>query len=288
MKIMFHTNNHLGDVVIMTAVIANLKSCYPDIEFGMDASPRYMEVFDGNPNISRFKKEEANHYIECVYAPFSQRIANGGSCIKAFTMNAFEAVNRITGRNEFCLLRTTAELYPTDHLDGCGDYCIINANCQRCSETKAYPYYQDVIDSRPDIKFIQIGGAEERDITSDLTGVLDARGKTTVKELIGLVSHAKWIISPPSAVVHIASAFPNVKTIVLSGAREPVELTQYPNTTHLTSMCVDGWHRNKGCMKFFMRPVDSRTCMRAHMEKGRKYPQCMCDIKKDDICALLK
>ena len=38
MKIMFYTNNHLGDVVIMTAVIANLKSCYPEIEFGSRCS----------------------------------------------------------------------------------------------------------------------------------------------------------------------------------------------------------------------------------------------------------
>ena len=198
-------------------------------------------------------------------------------------------MNRITGRNDFCLLRTTAELI--SYRPSLTDAVIIVSLTQivkNVQKQKAYPYYQEIVDSRPDIKFIQIGGAEERDITSDLTGVLDARGKTTVKELIGLVSHAKWVISPPSAVVHIASAFPNVKTIVLSGAREPVELTQYPNTTHLTSMCPDGWHRNKGCMKFFMRPVDSRTCIRAHMEKGRKYPQCMCDIKKEDVCALLK
>lgn len=287
MKIMLHTNNHLGDVVIMSAVIANLKACYPDIEFGIDTKPCYMDVFNNNPFISYLNPYECDYNLECVYAPFSQRTANGGSCIKAFTRNAFNSVNMVLGRNEFCMVKTTADLYPEKTENKYGEYCIINANCQKCSETKAYPWYQDIVDSRPDIKFIQIGGAEERDITSDLTRVIDLRGKTTVKELIALTMHAKWVISPPSAVVHIASAFPNVKTIVLSGAREPVELTQYPNTTHLTSVCVDGWHRNKGCMKFFMRKIDSRTCERAIIEKGRKYPQCMHRIKKEDVCALL-
>lgn len=283
MKIMFTTNDHLGDVVIMTAVIENLKIAFPDIEFGIDTRKCYMDVFENNPNISFFDRKDANYYVGCVYQPFSQRTASGGSCIKAFTRNAFS----VLGANPV-FKQTTAKFYIDKAENKYGEYCIINANCQKCSETKGYPYYQDVIDARPDIKFIQIGGAEERDITSDLRGVIDYRGKTTVKELIELVSHAKWVISPPSAVVHIASAFPNVKTIVLSGAREPVELTKYPNTIHLTSVCPDGWNRNKGCMKFFMRPVDLRTCTRAHMEKGRKYPQCMCEIKKDDICALLK
>ena len=100
MKIMFYTNNHLGDVVIMTAVIANLKSCYPEIEFGVDAAPHYMEVFDGNPNISRFKKEEADHYIECVYAPFSQRTANGGSCMPVSVKCGFTV--QMKCRSTFC------------------------------------------------------------------------------------------------------------------------------------------------------------------------------------------
>lgn len=280
---MFRTNDHLGDVVIMTAVFENLKKMFPDIEFGIGTRECYMDVFENNPNISRFKPIEANYIFDCVYAPFSQRVASGGSCIKAFTRNAFSALNATP-----VFEQTTAKFYLEETENKYGEYCLINANCQRCSETKGYPYYQEIVDSRPGIKFIQIGGAEERDITSDLTGVIDLRGKTTVKELIALVSHAKWVISPPSAVVHIASAFPNVKVIVLSGAREPVELTEYPNTTHLTSFCVDGYHRNKGCMKFFMRPIDARTCSRAILEKGRKYPQCMCDIKKDDVCALLK
>lgn len=288
MKIMFTTNNHLGDVVIMSAVIANVKACFSEIDFCIDANPAYLDVFKNNPNITWFNRKDADYIVECVYAPFSQRTANGGSCIKGFTMNAFRAMKEITGREEFCLLKTTADLYLEKTENKYGEYCVINANCQKCSETKGYPYYQDVIDSRPDIKFIQIGGAEERDISSDLRGVIDLRGKTTTKELIELVGNAKWVISPPSAVVHIASAFSDVKTIVLSGAREPVELTEYQNTTHLTSMCVDGWNRNKGCMKFFMKIIDGRTCTRALMENGRKYPQCMCDIKKDEICALLK
>lgn len=283
MKIMFSTNDHLGDVVIMTAVFENLKKVFPDIEFGIDTRKCYMDVFENNPNVSIFDRKYADHNFQCVYQPFSQSLANGGTCINAFTINAFGALGV-----QPVVEQKTAKFYLKDTENKYGEYCIINANCQRCSETKGYPHYQEIVDSRPDIKFIQVGGAEERDISSDLRGVIDLRGKTTVKELIGLVSHAKWVISPPSAVVHIASAFPNVKIIVLSGAREPAELTEYPNTTHLTTFCPGGYHRNHGCMKFFMRPIDSRTCPRAICEKGRKYPQCMYEIKKEDVCALLK
>lgn len=287
MNVMLRTNNHLGDVVILTNVIHNLKKSFPDINFCVDAKNNYLDVFENNPYISWFDKDVADFFVECVYAPYSQKTANAGSCISAFNINAFEKMRRITSEDKFFIHILTPEFFIKIDDNKYGDYCIINANCQTCSETKSYPFYQDVINSRKDIKFIQIGGNEERDITSNLDGVIDLRGKTSVKELISIVANAKCVISPPSAIVHIAAAFPNVKTIVLSGAREPYILTKYENTIHLTSKCEDGWNEKIGCMKFFMRDIDGRTCRRAIMIKGRKYPKCMCEIKKDDICNLI-
>lgn len=283
MKVLLTTNNHLGDVVIMTAVIENLKLAMPSNEFALDANEKYLEVFDGNPNISRFARNEADCCFECVYAPFSQRSANGGNCIEAFTKNAFSYF----GINAQIVQRT-AKFYFNIEQNQFGDYCIINANCQKCSETKGYPFYQEIVDACPNMQFVQIGGNEERDITTNLKNVVDLRGKTSVRQLVSLVANAKYIVSPPSAVVHIASAFPNVKAIVLSGAREPARLTAYPNTTHIVANCIDGYNAAFGCMKFFMRKIDSRTCERCVALNGRSYPACMCLIKPCEVAELIK
>lgn len=285
MKIVLKTNNHLGDAVILTAVLENLKTVFQDrFEFAVETN--YSDVFENNPNVSKLQPGETATAVECVYHPFSQRSGNGGNCILAFTYNAFLALNG--GQNP-----VYSQLVPKFYFDLPpraieGDYCVLNANCQTCSEVKAWPWAQKLVDSRKDVKFVQIGGKEGRDVTTDLKGVADMRGKTNFKELVSLVAHSKWVVSPPSAVTHIAAAFPKVKNVVMSGAREPMILTKYPNTIHITSVC-NNFNCNMGCMKFYVTRHDSpKCCGYRYLHEGREYANCMADVKPEQVAMILE
>lgn len=276
-RILFSTNNHLGDVVICTSVIFNLKKEFPQLEVGFETN--YKDVFKNNPFVDFFEDDGNCKKIKLQYVPFSQKIGNGGLLTDAFNVNCMRILNK-----KFPIVKNVFDVYLTDEEkeNKYGDYWIINANCQTCSETKAYPWYQEIVNARKNIQFIQIGGKEQRDIQQELTGVIDLRQKTSIRELISLVSNAKGIISPPSAITHIASAFDNVKNIVLSGAREPQILTKYKNTKHFFSEC-EGYNKNNGCMKFFMREIDERTCKHVFEYRNQKFPRCMMQLKVSEI-----
>lgn len=284
MNILFTTNNHLGDAVICSTVLYNAKKSYPDINFGFQTN--YQAVFDNNPFIS--KCGHYDYHIHLEYAPYSQRTGNGGNCVEAFNLNAKRQLEQFLGR-PYIFEKRVFDVYLNEHekKNKYGDYILLNANCQTCSETKAYPWFQEIVNARRNLKFIQIGGKEDRDIQQTLIGTKNLRGKTTIRDLITLVSNAKVIITPPSAVVHIASAFPQVKVIVISGSREPEILTKYDNTIHITSETCSPYNKNYGCMKFFMRKIDMRTCDNFIERKGQKFPKCMADCDWKEIVKYL-
>ena len=284
MNILFSTNNHLGDAVICSTVLYNAKKSYPDVNFGFQTN--YQAVFANNPHISKFDRVDYRILLE--YAPYSQRTGDGGNCVEAFNLNAKVQLERLLGR-PYIFEKKVFDVYMTEHekKNKYGDYILLNANCQTCSETKAYPWFQEIVNARRNLKFIQIGSKEDRDIQQVLTGTKNLRGKTTIRDLITLVSNAKVIITPPSAVVHIASAFPQVKVIVISGGREPEILTKYDNTVHITSEICKPYNGKYGCMKFFTRPIDIRTCTECIERKGQKFPKCMADCDWREIVKYL-
>ena len=110
MNVILRTNDHLGDVVILTNVIHNLKKSFPDINFCVDAREKYNDVFENNPHISWFDKSAADFCIKCVYAPYSQKTAVAGNCIRAFNINAFEKMRTIKDDNEIAKIRRACEI----------------------------------------------------------------------------------------------------------------------------------------------------------------------------------
>ena len=134
----------------------------------------------------------------------------------------------------------------------------------------------------PQWQFVLIGGTEARDVRMDFGGklpqgdfpnVTDLRGKTNIRELFALVKGSIGVVSPSSAVSHIAAAF-GIPQIVLLGARECAGITDYPNATHISSVCVgkETYWRNYGCMHF--KTQDARSCEHTVSMGGRNYAGC--------------
>ena len=116
-------------------------------------------------------------------------------------------------------------------------------------------HFQLVIDSFPDFLWVQPGVPDE----PLLDGVIDLRGKTTLRELFYVIANARFTLSIEGLYNHIAGAFLQPSFVVYSGYFFP-EAFAYKNTTaiiqeHLPdcSPCfLDGL---KDC------PVPRKPCM---------------------------
>ncbi len=87
-------------------------------------------------------------------------------------------------------------------------------------KTKLWPWehYLQILASFPDDPFVVVG---EGQICIPLpSNALDLRGRTTLWELMGILRHARAVISSDSGPAHIAAAY-GVPTLVLFGATDP-------------------------------------------------------------------
>ena len=87
--------------------------------------------------------------------------------------------------------------------------------------------YQDVVDHfRGRIDFVQVGESHHQH--PDVRGVVDLRGRTTLRQLVRLMYHAQGAISAVSLLMHLAAAVEvkpgmpkNRACVVIAGGREP-------------------------------------------------------------------
>ena len=114
------------------------------------------------------------------------------------------------------------------------------------------------------ILFVQIGG--KGDHHPPLSGTLDLRGSTDVRQLIRLVHHSAGVLCPVTGVMHLAAAVPvreghpqNRPCVVVAGGREPSQWEAYPHHQFLHTLgalrCCD----NGGCWKSRTVPLRDGT-----------------------------
>ncbi|MGA8574168.1 MAG: glycosyltransferase family 9 protein [Candidatus Cybelea sp.] len=104
------------------------------------------------------------------------------------------------------------------------------------------------------VAFVQVGEAGHNH--PDLSGVIDLRGKTDLRQLIRLVHHAQGVLSPVTLVMHLAAAvevkggFPkNRPCVVVAGGREPPQWETYPHHQFLHRVGCLSCCDNGGCWK---------------------------------------
>jgi len=106
-----------------------------------------------------------------------------------------------------------------------------------------FSHFQQVVNLKKDVLWVQTGLSDDR----LLSGVIDLRGKTSIRELIYIVSKANFILSTEGVLNHIASAFETTSYVIISGFSDK-SIAAYHNTHFFESKfdCPDSpcWRLN--------------------------------------------
>ncbi len=174
-------------------------------------------------------------------------------------------------------------------------YWVIAAGCKTNVPVKGWgvKQYQEVVDAlRGRVLFVQAGSSKEWH--PPLRGVVDAVGKTSLRDLIRLIHHAEGVLCPITSLMHLAAAVPVAKSspfpmrpcVVIGGGREDVHFIQYPmhrvlNTIGMLSCCAKG-----GCGK--SRFGEGQCQYPESIGEGMVIPRCMSLIKPADVVAAVE
>jgi ADP-heptose:LPS heptosyltransferase len=252
-----------GDIVMLTAAVRDLHRSHPN-QFETDVRTPCAHLWQANPLITPLNEEESGiEIIQCEYPLIHQ--SNTGPW------------HFIHGFHQFLSDRLQVPIAPTDFkgdvplapeekgwisqvaeiLHGDVPFWIVAAGGKRDYTIKWWDFhrFQKVVDHfRDRILFVQVG--ETGHHHPALSGVLDLRGQTDLRQLVRLVYHSQGILCPVTLLMHLAAAVEtkpgmpkNRPCVVVAGGREPAQWEAYPHHQYIHTngalRCCD----NGGCWK---------------------------------------
>ncbi len=304
----------LGDITLLTAAVRDLHRSHPG-KFLTDLRTPFDDLWLHNPHITPIEDGEGE-VIECDYALLNESNTGPWHCIHSFTQNLASQLGISIHPSRF---RGDIQLHPlerawtpqvAERVGADVPYWIIAAGGKTDITIKwwATERWQAIVDHfKGRILFAQIGSA--RDHHPALSGVLDLRGQTDVRQLVRLVHHSAGVLCPVTGVMHLAAAVPtradrppNRPCVVIAGGREPTQWQAYPHHQFLHTLgalpCCD----NGGCWKARTVPIgdgdagrDASLCVdvvHPSRKRGKKatsplsasaLPHCMAMITPSDV-----
>ena len=273
------TWNHLGDTLLLGAAIRNLEKSAHGGEFEIWHNSRFCDLFCGWDYVHIGNGAIEEKRFGYLGGGVAERVAASGTLAEGFTRQLAELLRvdiPFTERT-MPIFMNPSEPRKFAHLAGC---VVMNSNCQQCSMTKRYPHWQAVATMLEPHAVVLIGGGEGRDVLQNVTGrnVVDLRGRTSVRDLIALVSICAGVVSPPSGVVHLAAALGR-PAVYLTGARENAALFGYDKCQPITTTCQGTRYNGRhGCNHMY-------SCEGQMEIDGQKYPQCLAKIRAAEVVA---
>lgn len=242
----------LGDAVLLSGAIQALRDARHDLRIGVDSA--YPEVFENHPAI--------DPSVTAANADMEIKINAAGICRPArrrkfhfssgFVASIFNEIG-IAHDQERCppkLFLTEAELSvrATER-----PYWLLATGGKKQMTTKWYPteYYQKIADGLRERGFevVQVGDVSE--FHPKLDGSTDLIGKTSVRDLFGIIHNAAGVICPVTSFLHIAAAVPRgavpIPVVCLMGGREDPHFATYPATKVLHTIGDLDCCRDYGC-----------------------------------------
>lgn len=290
---------------MLTAAVRDLyRALGGEISISVESSTP--ELWENNPYLAKeFQPGRGLERIDCTYGLIQQSNRRPVHFLEGFLHDVQEKLRVPLQLTEFKgdLHLSAAERQPPrwagSEVSGL-PFWLISAGGKRDFTIKWWEArrFQAVVDHfRGRLQFVQVGAAGH--FHPELDGVIDLRGKTSLRQLIQLVHHSEGVLTPVSLLMHLAAAV-EMKTreerdarcesrpcVVVAGGREPPQWEAYPahqfvHTVGALPCCSSG-----GCWRSRTRPLGDGS---EHDQPGRlcvdvagALPRCMDLITADDV-----
>jgi len=300
-KLILRNQYSPGDVVMLTAAVRDLHRWYPG-RYLTDVRTSCPELWENNPWITALADDDPEvRTLDCTYPLIDFANETPFHCLHGF----IEFLNRSLG------LRVRPTAFHGDiHLSVEErawysqvqestrrriPFWIVSAGGKHDVTIKWWDTerFQAVIDHYQDrIQFAQVGRMGHHH--PKLNGVIDLRGRTTLRELVRLVYHAQGVLCPVTALMHLAAAVPmqgkssgRRPCVVIAGGREPAHWEAYPGHQFLHTIgslpcCLRG-----GCWRDRTLPLgdgDPRDREQSRcVNVVGQLPRCMDMIRAEEV-----
>lgn len=241
----------VGDAILTTPALRALRAKYPGSRLLMYCQSRkHGDVFLHNPNLDGvILLGNRRHVIERFRFRFQSRQfkrLNYGRM--EVTMSYHKPAQCIIGDllgvevddPQLQLFLTPAEdAAGRARLEPLRTPVIINSVSRACVNISwPHEHWVELVARNPDIDFLQVGLADERQIA----GAVDWRGRLSLRETFALMKHARACVGVVTGLTHAAAAF-GTPGVVLHGPAQP-EIWGDPSHTNLyealpCSPCLD-------------------------------------------------
>lgn len=292
---------------MLTAAVRDLHRAYPG-QFAVDVRTSCSQLWENNPYLIRLDPKDAGvRSMVCHYPLIHQCNTGPYHFIHGFIEYLNEKLDLRIRPTEFKgdihLSQTERDQPgPVKEVFGKrGPYWVIAAGGKYDYTIKWWHRrrWQEVVDNlRGRVQFVQVG--EKGHYHPPLKGVLDLRGKTSLRQLIRLIHFAEGVVCPVTLHMHLAAAVPRPagenrlrSCIVVAGGREPAHWEQYPGHQFLHTIgqldcCATG-----GCWKSRtvplgdQSPLDRRESLCRSVTRGG-LPRCMDMISAAQVSRLVE
>lgn len=287
-KLIFTTYLCPGDHTVFTATLRDLHVAHPGA-YLTDIRSSTPDLFFNNPYVTALRDDEA----EIVPLNYDWLIKRANQSAMHFLHGYRIMLERVLGV-EIPLTKFAGDIWLSAEEMAMdrqvqGPYWIIISGVKNDFTCKGYDVsrWQAVVAHfMGRIAFAQVG--EWNHFHPNLSGVIDLRGKTTLRQLILLVYHSEGVLCPVTSLMHLAAAVPTKNghprpCIVVAGSREPPTWERYPthrfldNVGHAQLPC--SW--TGGCWKSRVTklndgaPFDESICLYPEMAETAIVPRCL-------------
>ena len=290
-----------GDVVMLTAAVRDLHQTYPG-QFLTDVRTPFPDLWENNPYLTSLDSADPDvTTLECHYPLIDNSNTTPHHCIHGFRHFLNEelklSIKPTTFWGDIHLSELEKSWYSQIHEIVRSDvpFWILDAGGKYDVTIKWWDIerYQAVVNAfRDRILFVQVGC--EGHHHPRLDGVVDLRGKTSLRQLMRLIFHSEGSLCSVTALMHLTAAVPLKDEtrvfrpcVVVAGAREPAHWEAYPDHQFIQNVgalpcCLQG-----GCWKDRVYPLgdgDERDAPeRLCTDPRGTLPRCMDMITADEV-----
>jgi ADP-heptose:LPS heptosyltransferase len=271
--VIYRIGNAIGDQLCMSAVVRLIDEQY---SYRIVVISSYPEIFYNNPRVwKNIGVKRFSLYISRVLRFFSgpqlenflfknnkysfeeymRSSGKGLHLVEAHSLHFNHGINYNIIQNEIHLSKSEIKKY-AKKFNLPESYSVIQPNSKRSytpNKQWSMENFQQVVDKRNDIHWVQVGGQNEFLLDS----VEDYRDETTLRELFYIVSRSQFVFANEGLINHIASAF-KVTSYVISSGFSCSSLAKYDNSVFFDA---SGSCENSPCWLLDECGVSGKPCL---------------------------